>query len=69
MAAKAGRSLEVNEHLERVRDVLKSTSRKLIREAFDSIDQDHDACLSHLEVVRLIKMFLKGGWLALLGHW
>ena len=33
---------------------------QLAREAFDELDSDHDSCLFHMEVVRLIKRFMPG---------
>ena len=33
---------------------------QLAREAFDELDSDHDGCLFHMEVVRLIKRFMPG---------
>lgn len=59
MAVKMGRSVEVNQGLERVRDVLRS-NRKVAREAFDALDTDNDGCLNHLDVVRLVRQFLRG---------
>lgn len=56
-AAKIGRSVEVNDALERTRDALRD-NRKLVREVFDELDADHDGCLHHLDVVRLAKRFV-----------
>lgn len=61
MAAKLGRSLELNNALERVRDVLRD-SRKLAEEAFAQLDTDHDGCLVHLDVVRLMRQLIPGKW-------
>ncbi len=75
MAVKAGRSPELNHQLERVREVLRER-KKVAREAFDALDTDHDGCLHHLDVVRLLRQFIKGErtrptplacWLALWG--
>jgi hypothetical protein len=59
MASKTGRSPEVNQQLERVRDSLRD-NKKTAREAFDALDTDHDGCLVHLDVVRLVRQFVPG---------
>ena len=58
-AAKTGRSTEVNQVLSNVRSVLQS-QRQLVKETFEGMDTDRDGCLRHLDVVRLIKMFVQG---------
>jgi hypothetical protein len=68
MAAKVGRSLQVNEHLERVRDVLRS-NKKLVRVAFDEMDKAKTGTLSHVDVIQLIRTFIKGGWVAFAAGW
>lgn len=30
----------------------------MVQEAFDEMDSDHDGCLYHMEVVRLLRRFL-----------
>jgi hypothetical protein len=49
----------VNVRLERVRELLRQRS-KLVREAFDVADSDHDGCLTHLQAVGLARSFIKG---------
>eukprot|EP00798_Chlamydomonas_sp_ICE-L_P022119 gene22119-29179_t len=56
-AAKGGKSIQVNDALERIRQTFRG-NRKLMLEAFDVMDTDHDGCLLHLEVVQLTKRFL-----------
>ncbi|KAG1672779.1 hypothetical protein FOA52_002767 [Chlamydomonas sp. UWO 241] len=56
-AAKIGKSLQVNELLERVRNCLRG-NKKIVREVFDEIDADHDGTLYHMEIVRMIKRLL-----------
>ena len=58
-AAKMGKHIEVNEMLDRIRDAIRADA-KVVREAFDELDSDHDGCLSNLEVVRLVRRFLNG---------
>lgn len=31
---------------------------QMVQEAFDEMDSDHDGCLYHMEVVRLLRRFL-----------
>ncbi len=60
-AAKAGRSLEVNQVLGPVREVLQH-QRAVVQAAFDEMDTDRDGRLTHLEVVRLMRKLVEGGW-------
>ncbi|KAG2447989.1 hypothetical protein HYH02_007017 [Chlamydomonas schloesseri] len=57
-AAKVGKNIEVNDALDRIREVLRENKQE-VRASFDELDSDKDGCLSHLEVVRLVRRFLK----------
>ncbi|EFJ46513.1 hypothetical protein VOLCADRAFT_118102 [Volvox carteri f. nagariensis] len=57
-AAKLGKSVEVNDALDRIRDTLRE-NKQAIKESFDELDTDKDGCLTHMEVVRLVRRFLK----------
>ncbi|KXZ46909.1 hypothetical protein GPECTOR_39g403 [Gonium pectorale] len=56
-AAKVGRNIEVNDALDRIRDVLRE-NKKEVRAAFNELDGDKDDCLTHLDVLRLVRRFL-----------
>eukprot|EP00198_Chlamydomonas_reinhardtii_P003427 XP_001692763.1 predicted protein [Chlamydomonas reinhardtii] len=56
-AAKVGKNIEVNDALDRIREVLRDN--KQVKASFDELDGDRDGCLTHLEVVRLVRRFLK----------
>ncbi|GFR44254.1 hypothetical protein Agub_g5456 [Astrephomene gubernaculifera] len=56
-AAKVGRNIEVNDALDRIRDVLR-LNKKAVAEAFEQMDSDKDSCLSHLDAVKLLHKFL-----------
>lgn len=59
MAAKKGRSVELNQALEHVRDTLRN-SKKVVAEAWAELDADHDGCLTNIDIVRLMRRFVKG---------
>ncbi|KAG2486785.1 hypothetical protein HYH03_014584 [Edaphochlamys debaryana] len=56
-AAKIGKHIEMNDVMDRIRDVLRDR-KKDVAVAFDQLDLNKDGCLSHLEVVRLVRQFL-----------
>ncbi|KAG2431181.1 hypothetical protein HXX76_009709 [Chlamydomonas incerta] len=57
-AAKVGKNIEVNDALDRIREVLRDNKQE-VKASFDELDGDRDGCLTHLEVVRLVRRFLK----------
>lgn len=73
-AAKMGRSsTEVHDSLQKVRAALRGGGgsvppaaapggggRRAVAQVFDETDLDHDGCLTHLEVVKLVRKLLPG---------
>ncbi|GLC41809.1 hypothetical protein PLESTM_001241900 [Pleodorina starrii] len=57
-AAKVGKNIEMNDALDRIRDALRE-NKAAVKQSFDELDTDRDGCLTHLEVVRLVRRFLK----------
>ncbi|GIL57334.1 hypothetical protein Vafri_12599 [Volvox africanus] len=56
-AAKLGKNIEVNDALDRIREVLR-VNKQAVKDSFDELDTDKDGCLTHMEIVRLVRRFL-----------
>ncbi|GLI67567.1 hypothetical protein VaNZ11_011794 [Volvox africanus] len=56
-AAKLGKNIEVNDALDRIREVLR-VNKQAVKDSFDELDTDKDGCLTHMDIVRLVRPFL-----------